>query len=95
MWAHHLIRHHPTDKSRETGIGAASLVVSSRWQHVDPATSGTHSYSEMCQYVSVSLVFERPRTSETDPDLHLFCAPSRTRTDTVRILSPLPLPIGL
>ena len=23
------------------------------------------------------------------------CAPSRTRTDTVRILSPLPLPIGL
>jgi hypothetical protein len=27
--------------------------------------------------------------------LHKQSAPSRTRTDTVRILSPLPLPIGL
>lgn len=26
---------------------------------------------------------------------HKHCAPSRTRTDTWRILSPLPLPIGL
>jgi hypothetical protein len=35
------------------------------------------------------------RTAETSSYLLIFSAPSRTRTDTGRILSPLPLPIGL
>ena len=38
---------------------------------------------------------EGVRTAVHSLDLLKHCAPSRTRTDTGRILSPLPLPIGL
>jgi hypothetical protein len=39
--------------------------------------------------------FGLPEGTETAPTCKNTGAPSRTRTDTVRILSPLPLPIGL